>query len=185
MHLDDVKAVDHALRRGLPASESDVGTVDARPRARIEHDARPVARSAHVENVAVGVKRATGTEAVVAEAREDDRIPLVTLGDELRCPAFELDPGVLQFDDDARINDQAPRRTAAENATASGGNVAPGAPGDYEVFLDHVDDVGALEAGRHVEPVQQTAGTRPVAWLNRRTRAVHDLDGKAVGGVLV
>ena len=180
MDLQRVEPVKAALDRGLAAAERQVGPVDARPGARVDDDAAPVAdrqradRAAHgvelVGHVAVGVERAAGSVAVVAQAREDHRLARGTFGDELRGTPLEFDPRALELDDHTRVERQPSRPTGLLHTADL--DVATGAAVDHQVLLDHVHDVGALESRRDVEPIE------------RRAKLRLDLDEQAVDGVV-
>ena len=133
MHFDHVEAREAALDRGLSAAVAEVGVVDAGLAARIDDDATPVPGLPDVGQVAVGVEGAARAEAVVAEAREDDRLTGRALGDELRSAAFELDAGTLQLHDHASVNRQP--AALAGGVDAPGPQVAADAAVDEEVIL--------------------------------------------------
>ena len=170
--FDDVELVERSLDRSRAATVSDVGVVDARLGAGVEHDAAPVAGGADVGQVAIRVERAAGPVAVIAEAREHDPLGGRALRDELRGAPFELDPRALQLHNDARV-DRQPAALAGFHASYRVEEITPHSTVDEEIFLEHVDDVGALEAGGHVELVERLAEVRA------------DLHEQAVGRVLV
>ena len=182
MRLDHVEGVEGALDRSGAAAERQIGLVDAHRGTGIGDDPAPVTdgQRAHggpegvelVGLIAVGVEGAGRAEAVVAERRDDHPLARGTLRDQLRRAALELDPGTLQLHDHAGIDGQPAAVSGHDHAAAVGIEVTAGAPVDDEVLLEHVDHVGAPQAGGHAQV------------LERPAEAGVDLDEQPVDGVV-
>ena len=170
--FDDVEPVEGSLDRTRAAAKGDIGIVDARLGAGVEHDAGPVAGGADVGLVAIRVERAAGPVAAVAEAREHDPLGGRALRDELRGAPLEFDPRAPEFHDDAGVDREAAAPTGFHVGSIDA-EIPPRATVDEEVFLEHVDDVGAREPGRYVEFVERLSEIRA------------DLHEQAVDRVLV
>ena len=193
LHLKHVESAESPFHRGLATAVGEVGIVDARLGTGVDNNPPPVARSADIRGVAVGVEGAAGPKAVVSETCEDDALPRRPLGNQLGIATLQLDAGPQQLDHHPRI-DQQPTGGPGQHL-ATGGVIPPGTPGDHQVFLDHIGDVGALEAGRDIEHVDRAAevgvdtdeetvdrvGQQPVAVDFRAVAAVGVLEGVGVG----
>ena len=95
MHLDHVELVEPALDGCLAAAVAEVGMINAGLRAGVHDDAAPIACGPRVGEIRTGAERAAGAEAVVAEAREDDRLAGGAFRDQLRGAPLQLDPRPL------------------------------------------------------------------------------------------
>ena len=157
LNFEGIEAVEAPLDRRQATGIGDVGVVDGRLRSGLDDDPTPVAGGADIGGVAIGVKRRPGSVPIVGEAREDHPLLRRPFGDELRVAALQFDPRSLELDHDPLIDLQAPRCPGLSRPGRLVEQIAAGAAGEDQILLDHIDDVGALEAGRHVELVDRAA----------------------------
>ena len=196
LDLESVEAVKAPLDRRQTTAIRDVGMVDARLRPGLDDDPAPVSRGADIGGDAVGVERPPGAVAVIGEAREDHVLLRRPLGNELRVATLQFDPRSLELDNDPIVYLQPPRRPGLRAPGRLVQEIAAGAAGEDQILLDHIDDIGALEAGRHVELVDRAAELRadadeeavdrvaeePVAAHLRSIPAVGIEEGVGIGG---
>ena len=160
LNFEGIEAIEASLDRRQATGIGDVGVVDARLRSGLDDDPTPVAGGADIGGVAIGVKRRPGAVPIVGQAREDHPLLRRPFGDELRVAALQFDPRSLELDHDPLIDLQAPRCPGLPAPGRLVEQIAAGAAGEDQILLDHIDDVGALEAGRHVELVDRAAERR-------------------------
>ena len=122
-----------------------------------EVEAAPVARRRRRVAAVVGrVERPARSVAVVEQRREDDRVARPPLGDQLGAD-LDLDPAVVELDDDARIDRQPGVQPGVQTVAVAQRGPARRAADD-QVLGDHVDDVGVVESRRHRKLVDRLAG---------------------------
>ncbi len=117
VHFDHVELVEPAFDGRLATAVAKVGIVDAGLRPGVQDDTAPVARGPRVGEVGMGAEGAAGAVAVVAQAREDDRLASGALGNQLRGAPLQFDPRSLQLHDHAWIDGQTTALTGEADAT--------------------------------------------------------------------
>lgn len=145
MNLKRVELVEATLDRCGAAAKADIGVVEARLSANVEHEASPVARGVGVGQCTVGIKRAASPVAVVGKAGEDHAIARLALGDQLRGAPLKLDAGLRQLDHDSRI-DRQPTTVAGFKVSVVVKHIAASTALNDQVFRKHIDDISARQA---------------------------------------